>query len=154
MLPDATIRVAGTADASAIAHLRAVWGGDTAADPRFEQAMANWIDSEGERRTTFLAECGGEPVGMASLFEYRRMPRPGGPPARWGYVGNMFVVERLRNRGLGRQLLDELIRTADQRGYVRLVLSPSERSVPFYTRAGFGPADDPSAAVLLVRRGR
>jgi hypothetical protein len=29
---------------------------------------------------------------------------------------------------------------ADAGGFARVVLSPSQRSVPFYRRAGFGPA--------------
>jgi hypothetical protein len=37
---------------------------------------------------------------------------------------------------------------ADEHGFARLVLSPSERSVPFYARAGFEPATS-----LMVRPG-
>ena len=55
--------------------------------------MAGWLAAEGERRTTWLAVLDEAPVGMASLFEYRRMPRPGLPDSRWGYVSNMFVPE-------------------------------------------------------------
>jgi hypothetical protein len=39
-----------------------------------------------------------------------------------------------------------VIAYADSEGLARLVLSPSERSVPFYERAGFG-----TATSLLVR---
>jgi GNAT superfamily N-acetyltransferase len=46
-----------------------------------------------------------EPVGMASMFEYRRMPRPRRPDSRTGYVSNMFVREDVRNRGIGSALL-------------------------------------------------
>jgi GNAT superfamily N-acetyltransferase len=74
---------------------------------------------------------------MASMFEYRRMPRPERAASRWGYLSNMFVLEPFRNRGIGAALLDAVIAAADARGYARLVLSPSERAVPFYARAGF-----------------
>jgi GNAT superfamily N-acetyltransferase len=151
VLPEVSIRRAEAADAAAVAHLRAVWGGEVAADAEFEREMADWMAAEGERRTTFLAELDGEPIGMASLFEYRRMPRPGGARARWGYVGNMFVVEHERNRGVGAQLLNKVIHVADERRYVRLVLSPSERSVPFYARAGFRQAAETTGHPLLVR---
>ena len=74
---------------------------------------------------------------MASLFEYRRMPKPGLPGSRWGYVSNMFVREEARDAGVGAALLDAVIAAADERGYARLVLSPAERAIPFYERAGF-----------------
>ncbi len=92
---------------------------------------------------------------MASLFEYRRMPRPGHPDARWGYLGTMFVREDVRGRGVGSALLTAVVAAADARGYARLVLSPTARSVPFYRRAGFVVPDDTAGDHrLLVRPGR
>jgi GNAT superfamily N-acetyltransferase len=91
---------------------------------------------------------------MASLFEYRRMPRPRRPDSRWGYVGNMFVREGFRNRGIGSALLTTLMAAADERSYARLVLSPTARALPFFRRAGFIVADDAAGALLLVRPSR
>jgi GNAT superfamily N-acetyltransferase len=152
---DVVVRVAGAGDAGALAALRALWSAEAGADAGFERRMAGWLAAEGERRTTWLAGLEGAPVGMASMFEYRRMPRPGRPDSRWGYVSNMFVREALRNRGIGSALLGAVIATADERRYARLVLSPSARALPFYRRAGFlvpdeGVGDDR----LLVRPGR
>jgi GNAT superfamily N-acetyltransferase len=101
--------------------------------------------AEGDRRTTWLAEMAREPVGMASLFEYRRMPRPDRHDSRWGYIGNMFVRKQFRNRGIGSALLGTLLATAEERDYVRLVLSPSPNAVRFFERAGFA-LPHPSAA--------
>jgi GNAT superfamily N-acetyltransferase len=151
---EVVVREAGAADAGAIAHLRAAWTADDVEDPTFPARMADWLAAEGERRTTWLAWLHGAPVGLASLFEYRRMPKPGLPPSAWGYVGNMFVRESLRDRGVGTRLLETLVATADARGYARLVLSPSLRSLPFYVRAGFVPAAEAAGDDrLLVRPG-
>jgi GNAT superfamily N-acetyltransferase len=49
--------------------------------------------------------------------------------------------EWTRNRGIGSQLVSAALSYADQNGFVRVVLSPTERSIPLYERAGFGPAD-------------
>jgi GNAT superfamily N-acetyltransferase len=144
------VRVAGVGDAGAVAALRALWAGRV--EPRFAERMAAWLAADGERRTTWLAELDGVAAGMASVLEYRRMPRPGRPDSRWGYVGNMFVREDVRNRGIGTALLHAVIATADERGYARLVLSPSERSVALYRRAGFVVPDATAGGDRLLVR--
>jgi GNAT superfamily N-acetyltransferase len=152
---DLTVRVAGPGDVGALAALRRAWDASAADEPGFEQRLADWLEAEGDRRTTWLAALGGAPAGMASLFEYRRMPRPGRADVCWGYVGSMFVREELRDRGIGSALLDAIVAAADERGYVRLVLSPSARAVPFYRRAGFVVPDDTAGDDrLLVRPAR
>ncbi len=69
------VRTSGAEDAAALAALRAQWSGGEDAD--LERRMADWLAAEGERRTTWLATVAGAPAGMASMFEYRRMPTPG-----------------------------------------------------------------------------
>jgi GNAT superfamily N-acetyltransferase len=137
--------------------LRSLWSAGAGEDPDFEGRMAAWLAVEGERRTTWLATLDDLPVGMASVFEYRRMPRPGHPNSRWGYVSNMFVREDFRNRGIGSALMTAIITTADERGYARLVLSPSSPALTFYLRAGFVVPDDTAGddrLLVLPRPGR
>ena len=143
------VRVADASDVMALASLRALWTAGAGAEPGFERRMADWLAAEGDRRTTWLATLADEPVGMASLFEYRRMPRADRAASRWGYVSNMFVREDVRNRGIGSALMDAIVAAAEERGYVRLVLSPSEAALAFYRQAGFAaPAGEHR---LLVR---
>lgn len=145
------VRVAGPGDELALAHLRSLWTG-AESDAAFEERFSEWLAAERDRRTTWIACIGQDPVGMASLFEYRRMPRPGRPDSRWGYLSNMFVRDEFRNQGIGSALLSAIVATADEREYARLVLSPSERAVRFYRRAGFvTPDDSPDRDRLLVR---
>jgi GNAT superfamily N-acetyltransferase len=135
------IRTAGTGDAAALAALRALFLTGDEGDTAFAREVATWLAEEGERRTTWLAERDGRAIGMASLFEYRRMPEPGLPPSRWGYVSNLFVRQEDRDAGVGAALLDAVIAAAEARGYARLVLSPAERAIPFFARAGFRVPD-------------
>jgi GNAT superfamily N-acetyltransferase len=111
------------------------------ADPSFEERFGAWYARESSRRVIWLAEVDGRPVGAMNLSVFERMPRPGQAPGRWGYLGNAFVLAAYRNQGVGGQLLDAVLGYASENGFVRVVLSPSERSIPFYERAGFGPAD-------------
>jgi GNAT superfamily N-acetyltransferase len=151
---DLTIRVAGAADVPALAELRALWIAASEPEPGFVERMASWIATEGERRTTWLAVAAGRPVGMASLLEYRRMPKPGREDSRWGYVSNMFVRDDRRNHGIGSALLAEVITVAEERSYARLVLSPSTEALSFYRRAGFlVPGQSSDGDLLLMRPG-
>jgi GNAT superfamily N-acetyltransferase len=145
------VRVAGRDDDITVARLRSLWTG-VDPDAVFEKRLSDWLVSEGDRRTTWLAWVGQDAIGMASLFEYRRMPRPGREESRWGYLSNMFVRNEFRNQGVGSALLSAIVALADERAYARVVLSPSERAVPFYQRAGFVVPDYPTVGdPLLVR---
>ena len=135
-MADLRVRLTDPSDIPAIAALRARWTG-AASDQEFEAHVAGWLDAEGDRRLVWLAALDEEPAGVASLLEYHRMPRPDRLASCWGYVGNMFVREDLRNRGIGSALLAAIIAESERRGYARLVLSPTQRAVPLYERAGF-----------------
>ena len=145
---EAVIRRAEDADLPATARLRresTVEQDGDRADPSFEERFSAWYARESSRRIMWLAEVDGRMVGAVNLAVFERMPRPGRAPSRWGYLGNAFVLAAYRNQGIGRQLLDAALGYARENGFARVVLSPTERAIPFYERAGFGPAD-----VLMV----
>ena len=119
------IREATSADAAALATLRALFLGAGEGDDAFARDVAAWLEAEGERRTTWLAERDGAAIGMASLFEYRRMPRPGGGASRWGYVSNMFVREEARDAGVGAALLGAVIAADGSVAGDRLLVRPA-----------------------------
>jgi len=148
---DPVIRMAEAADVPALAALRRAWtaenGGD-AADEGFEARFADWYERESARRISWLAEVPGDLVGMMNLAVFERMPVPGRDAGTWGYLANAFVLRQYRGQGIGGRLLSALLAHADDHGYVRVVLSPSARSIPFYNRAGFTANNG-----LLVRRG-
>ena len=115
-------------------------------DPDFAPALRAWLIAEASKRTMWVAEVavGDEvvPIGMLNLLDFRRMPTPGSDAGGWGYVGNVFVHPEHRGAGVGRLLIDVALAAARERGYARVVLSPSARSVPLYRRAGFVDAAD------------
>jgi GNAT superfamily N-acetyltransferase len=80
-------------------------------------------------------------VGCVWLQLVEKVPHPN--RERWerpvGYVTNMYVEPALRDAGLGRRLLDTAIEHARESAVDGLLLWPSERSEPFYRRAGFDP---------------
>jgi GNAT superfamily N-acetyltransferase len=148
-----TVRRATAADVGALAALRRAWVEEDAGPiddgGAFEREVAQWYDAEAGRRLTWIATLGGEPVGMLNVVEFHRMPRPGRRHSSWGYVSNVFVLAPHRGGGIGRELLDAAIGVARERGYARLVLSPSERARSLYARVGFGTAEE----LMLLRFG-
>jgi GNAT superfamily N-acetyltransferase len=153
-MADIVIRQAGEADLPLIARLRSAWTREQDGpldEPGFDERLGQWYARESARRVTWLAEAGDKPVGMMNLAVFERMPRPGRAPSCWGYLGNAFVLAAYRDQGIGGRLLDALLEYADEHDFARVVLSPSARSVPFYERAGFRPAD---TLLLRLLRGR
>lgn len=137
------MRTAEADDVGAIAWLRRRWSEERRGsidDPRFEARFRAWWDEEHETRTFFLAFVGAQPVGMANVKHYIRMPVAGMASAgRWGYVGNVFVLEEHRNVGIGQALMEHIATWSRAEGLEHLRLAPLERSIPFYARLGFVP---------------
>lgn len=140
----AKVRRASAEDVPALATLRRAWTEEQngeVVDPTFEARFAEWFATETGRRVVWIVSIDERPVGMLNLAVFTRMPRPGVEPSRWGYIANVFVLAEHRDGGVGRLLVDAATAYAHDEDLVRLVLSPSPRSVPFYERAGFATTD-------------
>jgi GNAT superfamily N-acetyltransferase len=139
------IRLADEADVPLLAGLRGRWTVENtgeSADATFDARFDDWYSTERHRRTFWLAETDHEPTGMVNLLLFERMPRPGRDAGRWGYLGNMFVVSEHRRSGIGTVLLAAVLQHATAADLERLVLSPSQASIPFWRRSGFINADE------------
>ena len=147
----ADVRLATWADRAAVAALRHAWteerDGHHIEDDGFLARFDAWLEREQDQRLTWLGFVAHEPAGMLNMLVFTRMPRPGHlDPSVWGYVANVYVAPAHRGTGLGTRMLEACTTYADEHGFVRIVLSPTERSIPLYVRAGFGPATE-----LIVR---
>ena len=143
-----TIRSATVEDADQLAGLR--WEfrtefGTTASrslEAFVEQmrAFAADVFTEGSSWRAWVAEDGGRLVGCVWLQLIEKVPHPN--RSRWerpiAYVTNMYVEPALRGGGLGAELLDRAVTFARERDVDGLMVWPSDRSRPFYERAGFG----------------
>ncbi|GAA4394456.1 GNAT family N-acetyltransferase [Tsukamurella soli] len=128
-------------DAALVATLRFASDPVGECSAEYVAAVRDWWISDG--RTVLLE---GAPMsgtcGMVTLHEYRRMPLPGRDAGSWGYLGHLFVLPAARGRGVAAALVEAALAVAAERGYRRVVLSPSARSVPLYRRLGFRGADE------------
>lgn len=100
----------------------------------------------------WVAELDGRIVGAMWLQLVERVPRPGEERGTLpiGYLTNVFVESDLRDGGLGSRILDEVVTWARARGVEEIIVWPSERSYPFYERAGFSRTPDPLVLYLTV----
>ena len=142
-----SVRLASLADAGALEAIRLAWAAEKGAaesDPAFHSRFDDWYSTASENRRFWLAEIDGEPVGMVNLAIFGRMPYPDsvGFASSWGYLGNLFVLPAHRGHGLGQTLVEACMAYAAERGFARVVLSPSAASIPLYERAGFRAADE------------
>jgi GNAT superfamily N-acetyltransferase len=157
-MPAPRVRRTTPSDVAAIAALRRMWteeyAGHSVDDAGFEADLAEWVERESFQRVTWVAEIDGVTAGMLNLLVVTRMPRPQDPAAprrsarQWGYVANLYVAPQYRNQGLGAELVSAATTFADESGFARLVLTPSEQAMGVYGRAGFGPG-----TTLLLRPG-
>ena len=105
------------------------------------RAFAADAFADGGSWRAWVAEEDGRLVGCAWLQIVAKVPHPSRTLTERpiAYVTNMYVDPDHRNSGLGRGLLDRALEYAREREVDGVMLWPSERSRPFYERAGFGP---------------
>lgn len=54
-----------------------------------------------------------------------------------GHIGRMAVAASARRRGIGRALLERLLREARARGHAQAIIHAQTHAIGFYERAGF-----------------
>ena len=133
------------ADLADLAAMRTAWTRKRTEglEDGFADRLEAWWRRQGGARHAWVARSADDaPVGTANLQVFERMPRPGLPDARWAYVANVWTAPEHRRRGVGRLLMGDVLGWCREEGMERVVLNPSEVSLPLYRGLGFRPADD------------
>ena len=115
-----TVRLARSADAEAVAEIYNQGIAERSAtfetDPRTAAELARRIGEDPRRFPVLVAEQAGSIVGWASIGSYRD---------RRCYAGvgefSVYIHRTARGRGVGRQLLAQLLVEARDRGYWKLL---------------------------------
>ena len=101
---------------------------------------ANTFSRPGECLLGALAD--GRLVGVGGLNV-----DPYSPRTDLGRIRHVYVLDAWRHKGVGRALIDDLVREA--RGLFRELRLRTGTAAAFYVRCGFGPVDDPTASHAL-----
>lgn len=152
--PSVTVRRAGSADATVLAHLRFEFRSEM--DPPVEEERAflercrRWMESRlvpGGAWSCWLAEENDMPLGASWLQLLEKIPNPVGEPECHGYVSSLYVRADHRGSGIGSALLTACLDECETHGADAVFLWPTPRSRPLYERHGFAFRDD-----ILERR--
>lgn len=84
-------------------------------------------------------------IGFGALFAYGRVR--GG---RVAVIEDMVIAENFRGRGVGRLILDELIKSAQEEGCFKVSLESSNIAQSFYQAAGFECGGQTMKRVLSI----
>lgn len=138
------VRSAGAADLRALLSLYVQLSLENAGTPlsEGEASLEAILANDGMR--LLVAELGGRVVGTVTLVVVPNLTHGGKP---WAQVENMVVEEGLRERGGGRQLIEECLRIAREAGCYKVQLQSGNqrREGPqdahaFYAHVGFEPS--------------
>jgi GNAT superfamily N-acetyltransferase len=113
---------------------RGEWGSD---EEVFSKELRHWLRAHESSHVPFLALDDERPIGMAWLAIVERIPGPAFFVRRSGYVQSVYVTPAQRSRGVGTELMVQLVSAARELGLDYLAVHPSEQSFEFYRRLGF-----------------
>lgn len=142
-----TVRRATTEDVAELVAMRwemSVEQGEARVDrASFERECKPFVRDAlaGRQWTVWVAEVDGRLAATMWVCRVPRVPWPWRQTSPWGYVTNVFTRPQQRDRGVGSELLKAVADWSREDGLHLLLVWPSERSVPFYARAGFRPTD-------------
>lgn len=89
------------------------------------------LDEADREAVHYLATIDGAPIGTARLLKYD------GHGRRVAKIGRVAVLADYRRHGIGKALMEEVLRNAGELGYKEALLDSQTYVVPFYERLGF-----------------
>lgn len=150
------VRPAALADLTGLVELRALLLDGTSASyssttpedsAQWRAAYRNWLGSRlGENDCVQILAAehkeSGQVVGCATAIIDQRAPAPGCPNGLSGWVQSVVVEPQWRNRGIARQLIQQLLRWFANRGVGPVVLQSTEAAGTLYQALGFVASDE------------
>ena len=139
MRRSSVVRRAAAADLDAVLGLLAQLHPERPGMPAVDEARAVWTEMLAQpERTIVVAEVDGGVCGVADLLVVPNLTHDAHP---WSIVENVVVDEPQRGRGIGRALMDAVVRAAREAGAykVQLLSADGREAHAFYETLGFEP---------------
>ena len=98
----------------------------------FASLWQTYLDNQ--HITTLVAEKYEKIIGTGSVLIEQKFLRGGGKVAQ---VEDVVVDNRSREKGVGKVIIDSLVKIAKEKECYKVILSCSNENVPFYIKCGF-----------------
>ncbi len=144
------IRLARSGDCRALADLRYRFRAEiesvTETKSQFLRRCTSWMKKR-FRAGSCLWRCwvlddGKQLLGHICVQLFEKIPNPVNQPELHAYVTNLYVIREMRDRRLGKRLLNKALSRCRARGTDAVILWPSSASRSFYRQCGFvAPSD-------------
>ena len=85
----------------------------------------------------WVADDSGRIVAHINVIIACKILRPGKIVRKWGRLSTVRTLPEYRNKGVGSELMERVKSWSIEQNLEELFVCPSERSTPFYARAGF-----------------
>lgn len=85
---------------------------------------------------------GDQVVGCGGVCFYQEMPSPDNPTGQCAYLMNIYTHPALRDRGIGRSIVQWLVQQAERRNITKIYLETSKAGRRLYDGMGFVPMSD------------
>lgn len=142
-------RIATEADVDALANMRWEFWLEDGRDPALLDKAAFLRECAGVlkqglitgRWTYWVALLNGDIASQVFVQQITKVPNPSKLHDAFGYVSNVYTKPAYRGQGIGSNLLARVKTWAKEQDFEFLIAWPSEASVRFYERAGFGTTE-------------
>lgn len=142
------VRLASEADALTLARLRYEFRSSfhhvIESDVSFVERCTAWMRERLAPESNWkcwIAECQQTTVGNVWAQLVEKIPNPLAESEHFVYLTNFYVREEHRNKGVGSMLLSAALAWSKSKNAHTVILWPTERSKPFYSRNGFSHTD-------------
>lgn len=83
----------------------------------------------------FVAKANEAVLGTATLFILQKTNR------KVGLIEDVVVSEQARGKGVGKMLIEHIVKASTQFGCYKTILNCPEKNIPFYEKLGFKPKE-------------
>ncbi len=105
----------------------------------YEDSFAGFLEYAlaSGRWAIWVVEDQGQLVSHIFMQVIEKVPRPGRQERRFGWVTNVYTLPEYRNQGVGSRLMRHVEAWSKAQNLELMLVWPTQRSIPYYQRAGF-----------------
>lgn len=97
-----------------------------------------------------IAECEGEVAGIGSVMLRQTPGNFRNPSGKWGYIMNMYTNPAFRRHGVCRNILNLLVKLANEQGATAMELHATKEGEMVYTKEDFVLHSEPTYRKFLA----